>query len=101
MKTNHTEDKLSQEIKKLKQPLLGRRRLSWVLFIPILVTFLILPILASLYPEQANQTIQKLGLHPIEQKTAQAHENLDFKHPTPTAFAIDKVWNQCAPTLGH
>lgn len=97
---------LSQEQQRLSRPLGLKRQLSWMLTLPILLAFLILPWLASQYPDFFRATA------PVSEVTAQQN-NVDANgqpvvpplnaHPSffdhtdssrkQTFLSLDSVWN--------
>jgi hypothetical protein len=100
MKAKTPQDHLAQEIEHLKQPLVGRRALSWILFLPALLFFLVLPVLASLYPEDTKALFETFGLRAAQQQIA-ADDKDASPRPTPTAFALDAAWNPGELAAGH
>ena len=98
MKAKTPQDPLAQEIERLKQPLIGRRALSWTLFLPALFLFLVLPVIASLHPEATQSFFETFGMR-ASRPVATAED--DGPRPTPTAFALDTPWNPGPLAAGH
>ncbi len=96
MKAKTPQDDLAQEIERLKQPLMGRRALSWILFLPALFFFLVLPVTASLYPEATKSFFEAFGVRASQQVAKD-----EDPRPTPTAFSLDTPWNPGMLAAGH
>ncbi|MCE2679114.1 MAG: hypothetical protein LW629_01430 [Burkholderiales bacterium] len=100
MKAKSPQDHLAHEIENLKQPLMGRRAISWALFLPALLAFLILPVLASLYPDSTRSFLETFGMRAAQQAQMEADKNA-APRPTPTGFALDASWNPGEVAGGH
>lgn len=116
---------LLAEISKAKSPRKGRRLLSWVLFLFFITVCLLLPVSASLHPDQlakysleypllnnALHSLTKLALIPEQQLAVIDEQPINKKlinvtaNPTqwgherlnqPTFLGLDKLWNPGHP----
>ncbi len=93
------QDPLLLEIERLKKPLVGRRLLSWVFFLPTLIVFLAIPVLASLYPAQTKSFFATVGLHEKATVVLDSHhtqksiQKMAAERAPATPFELDKHWN--------
>ncbi|SDH14000.1 MULTISPECIES: cytochrome c3 family protein [unclassified Duganella] len=93
-------DKLQQEIDGLQRPLVGRRLMSWMAFVLVLLACLVLPVMASIWPS---------AFHPVEEKTAKLRQTphaapvlaSGFTRASPTALGLDAQWNPGTLSASH
>jgi hypothetical protein len=99
MKQKVSNDPLLHEIEGLKTPLGGKRLVSWLLFVPIIIGFLALPVVASIYPDCLRSVLETVGI--TEKKPAAlatdtkqlSIEKIAQNRAPATAFHLDKTWN--------
>jgi hypothetical protein len=101
------DDPISKEIAKLQKPIAGRRLLSWIFFLLLLLVFLILPVVASIWPAEIDKaysinmshylgksTIAGSG---VENKGAHSvgieHGVSKTRSVLPTYLGLDLAWN--------
>lgn len=84
---HHSDDSLLNEIDSLQRPLVGRRVLSWLLFMLILVGSLGLPIVASVWPSAFGTPAVPVG-HGVPVHGTQAKAERQA-----TALALDVQWS--------
>jgi hypothetical protein len=93
-------DKLQTEIDALQRPLVGRRGMSWLLFVLVLLGALVLPVLASVWPDV---------FHPVEQSAVKLRKtpaqapvlNHAYVRASPTALGLDAQWNPGMLSSSH
>lgn len=84
-------DKLQKEIDALQRPLVGRRTMSWLLFVLVLLGCLVLPVMASIWPSLFNPVEQKAAT--LRKTPAQATVlNTAYMRASPTALGLDAQW---------
>ncbi|HEY1058425.1 MAG TPA: hypothetical protein VGE55_06800 [Limnobacter sp.] len=81
---------LQQEVRSLQQPLGLKRVLAWLLFVPILLAFLALPWVASLWPEPNHTGTASSA---PENRSMLKANTLNRQDHAKTWFALDAVWN--------
>lgn len=92
---------LQREQQTLQKPLGLKRPLSWIVFLPILFAFLVLPVLAMVAPQWFGEITQPANVKPkIVSATAlplNAHPSLQsdsvLNVRNTTALSLDSVWN--------
>ncbi|MCR2746567.1 cytochrome c3 family protein [Limnobacter parvus] len=92
---------LQHEQEALQKPLGLKRPLSWLVFLPVLFAFLVLPLLAIYYPQLFEIGVQAEIAKPQsvaqERMPLNAHPSLQSNFVVPTrnttAHAFDSVWN--------
>ena len=88
-----SDDAISLEITKLQKPLAGRRVLSWLFFIVLISSCLIVPVIANVWPSVFNNT----GLlNYFGKARSQLKQNPTQKNPIQmqsTFSNIDVMWN--------
>jgi hypothetical protein len=93
-------DKLQKEIDALQRPLVGRRTMSWLAFVLVLLACLVLPVLASVWPSV---------FQPVEEKAPQLRKtphpapvlNSTYMRASPTALGLDAQWNPGTLSASH
>lgn len=93
-------DKLQKEIDALQRPLVGRRTMSWLAFVLVLLACLVLPVLASVWPAV---------FQPVEEKAPQLRKtphpapvlNSTYMRASPTALGLDAQWNPGTLSASH
>ncbi|MCQ8896276.1 cytochrome c3 family protein [Limnobacter humi] len=81
---------LQQEVRALQKPLGLKRVVSWLLFAPILLAFLVLPWAASWWPEP--KPVQTAASAPENRAMLNANTRVSQTHEQ-TRYALDAVWN--------
>lgn len=108
------DDKISLEIAKLQQPLAGRRKLSWLLFLGVLLATLVLPFLAAVQPSWVSGLSALFGVK-AEPVSRVAGSPRDVPHAAwggaapapvaaqarPTLAALDTMWNPGPLAASH
>ncbi len=92
---------LQREQQALQKPLGLKRPLSWILFVPILFAFLVLPLLAMQAPElfgvEPTSADEKPQTVAVENLPVNAHPSLQSTPVSSTrnttALALDSIWN--------
>jgi mono/diheme cytochrome c family protein len=94
-------DKLQTEIEALQRPLIGRRALSWTLFVLVLLGCLVLPVMASVWP-QIFQKVEQQKTVALPHTAASAPVlNEDYQRAVPTALGLDAQWNPGTLSSSH
>lgn len=127
----HSDDRISAEIKRLQRPLGGRRLLSWTLFLIALAVCLLLPVAGSRHAPELKAWIDKVPavaqyVNPQIDKvyaalnarrhdptvkapaTRKTHDDQTqtvapdaYVSPPPTVLALDRVWNPGPLAAAH
>jgi hypothetical protein len=111
--TSEQNTPLQKEQQLLEKPLGLKRPLSWLLFLPVLLAFLILPIVAIMAPEffgtSKNTIVEQkpkmtinhapLNAHPMLQSLPTKSE--EKKPRNTTALALDSIWNPGPLSSAH
>lgn len=98
------EDPISKEIAKLQKPLAGRRVISWIFFLLLLFVFLIVPIVASIWPAELEKIYSTSTSHYVDKskhaESSQATRSVGIEHGEsktrsvlPTYMGVDIAWN--------
>ncbi|WP_343731741.1 cytochrome c3 family protein [Duganella sp.] len=93
-------DKLQKEIDALQRPLIGRRSMSWLLFVVVLLGALVLPVMASVWPA-IFQPVEEKAVNLRKTPAAAPMLNHGFTRASPTALGLDAQWNPGTLSSSH